>query len=43
MGKLDGGDGALGLDAFAVEAHEVVDAQAVDIGIIGNALLRDCA
>jgi hypothetical protein len=38
QGQLLGGEGLLGGDSLAVEAHEVVDALTVDVGIVGCAL-----
>ena len=34
-------DGAVGSGVLAIETDEVVDAQVVDIGVIGNALTRE--
>ena len=38
LGKFCGGDGRIRTDTFPIEPHEVVYAQAVDIGIVGDAL-----
>ena len=38
LGQLLGNDGLSGSGGLFVEAHEVVDAQVVDIGIVGDAL-----
>ena len=38
FGKLLYDDGLFGSDCLAIELHEVVDAQIVDVGIVGDAL-----
>ena len=39
--QLQGGDGALSSNSFAIESDEVVDSQFVDIGIIRHVLLGE--
>ena len=39
MGELCGNGRTIGFDAIAVETHKVVDTQAIDIGVIRDALL----
>lgn len=41
MSQLLGGESALVSDGFTVKIHEVIDTQAVDISVIGQALLSE--
>ena len=37
-GQLLGCDGLMGSNSLSIETHEVVDAQVVDVGIVGSAM-----
>ena len=41
VGQLLGGESALVSDGFTVEVDEVIDAQAVDVSVVGQALLGE--
>ena len=41
FGKLLYDDGLFGSDSLAIELHKVIDAQIVDIGIVGDTLRRE--
>ena len=41
LGKVSGGDGKIRTDTFLIAPHEVVNAQAIDISIVSDALLGE--
>ena len=41
LSQMLGSDGALGIDGLTIETDKVIDAQIVDIGIVGRALIRE--
>lgn len=41
LGQLLSGEGTIGGDSITIESDKVLDAQAVDIGIVGRVMLRE--